>query len=41
MCGIFAYISETPITDERKETLTKELYNKHYTEAVFKKNFKL
>ena len=30
MCGIFAYISETPITDERKETLTKELYKSQH-----------
>ncbi len=26
---------------EENRILTKELYNKHYTEAVFKKNFKL
>ena len=26
MCGIFAYISETPITDELKSELTKEFY---------------
>ena len=26
MCGIFAYISETPITEKQKTKLTKELY---------------